>query len=254
MAIDLNGDVGEAFGVYRAGNDEALMPFLTSANIACGFHAGDPQTMDSTVALAARHGVAVGAHPGYADLRGFGRRPMQATPEEVEADVIYQIAALAGFARAHGVELIHVKPHGALYNQAAADPSLAGAIARAVAGFSPELILVGLATSATMREAAEAHNIRFAGEAFADRVYNPDGTLQSRQVEGSVITDADKVAAQAVSIARDGKVKAHDGSEVTLQAETLCLHGDNPDAVQIAQTVRLALRDARIEVRALADP
>ena len=245
MAIDLNGDVGEGF------DDEAFMPLLTSANIACGFHAGNPQTTDRTVALANQHGVAVGAHPGYRDLRGFGRRPMQASPEEVEADVLYQIAALAGFARAHGVELVHVKPHGALYNQAASDPALAGTIARAIAGFSRELILVGLATSLAMREAAEAHNIRFAGEAFADRMYNPDGTLQSRQVAGSVITDAEKVAAQAVNIARDGKATAHDGSEVTLGAETLCLHGDNPDAVRIAQTVRLALREAKIEVRTL---
>ena len=253
MVIDLNGDVGEAFGIYQAGNDEALMPFLTSANIACGFHAGDPQTMDRTVALAKRHGVAVGAHPGYADLRGFGRRPMEASPAEVEADVLYQIASLAGFARAHGTELIHVKAHGALYNQAATDPSLAGAIARAVARFSRELVLVGLATSRTMREAAEAEKVRFAGEAFADRVYNPDGMLQSRKVVGSVITDPGAVAAQAVTIARDDKVKAHDGSEVALHAETLCLHGDHPGAVQIAQAVRQALEDANIEVRALSN-
>jgi UPF0271 protein len=247
MAIDLNGDVGEGF------DDEALMPLLTSANIACGFHAGDPQTMDRTVALAKRHGVAVGAHPGYADLRGFGRRPMQVNPAEIEADVLYQIAALAGFAQARGTELVHVKPHGALYNQAASDPDLAGAIARAVAVFNRELILVGLATSSAMREAAEAQRIRFAGEAFADRVYNPDGTLQSRKVAGSVITDAKAAAAQAVSIARYGKVRAHDGSEVTLSAETLCLHGDNPGAVQNAQAVRQALLDTKIEVRALAD-
>lgn len=252
MPIDLNGDVGESFGIYRAGNDEAIMPFLTSANIACGFHAGDPQTMDRTVALAKQHGVAVGAHPGYPDLRGFGRRPMQASPEDVEADVLYQIAALAGFTRAHGVELLHVKPHGALYNQAASDPALAGAIAKAVARFSRQLVLVGLATSSSMHGAAEAEKIRFAGEAFADRVYNPDGTLQSRKFAGSVITDPKSAAAQAVAIARDGKVKAHDGSEVPLHAETLCLHGDHPGAMQIAQAVRQALADANIEVRALA--
>ncbi|MGH9459714.1 MAG: LamB/YcsF family protein [Vicinamibacteria bacterium] len=246
MVIDLNGDVGEGFG------DEAFLPLLTSANIACGFHAGDPQTMDRTVALAKRHGVAVGAHPGYDDLRGFGRRPVQASPAEIEADVLYQIAALAGFARAHGVELVHVKPHGALYNQAASDPGLASAIARAVAGFSRELVLVGLATSSTMREAAEAQKIRFAGEAFADRIYNPDGTLQSRKIAGSVIGDPKESAAQAVSIARDGKVKSHDGSEVTLSAETLGLHGDNPSAVRNAQAVREALLGARIELRALA--
>lgn len=247
MPIDLNGDVGEGF------DDEAFMPLLTSANIACGFHAGDPHTMDVTVALARRHGVAVGAHPGYRDLSGFGRRPMETGPEEVEADVVYQIAALAGFARAHGVELVHVKAHGALYNQVVSDPGLAGAVARGVARFSRELVLVGLATSSTMREAAKAEQLRFAGEAFADRVYNPDGTLQSRQVAGSVITDAKAAAAQAVTIARDGKVKAHDGSEVSLSAETLCLHGDNPGAVQIAEAVRQALLAAKIDVRALAD-
>ena len=247
MPIDLNGDVGEGF------DDEAFMPLLTSANIACGFHAGDPHTMDVTVALATRHGVAVGAHPGYRDLSGFGRRPMEASPEEVEADVLYQVAALAGFARAHGVELVHVKAHGALYNQAALDPGLAGAIAKAVSGFSRELVLVGLATSSAMREAAEAQGVRFAGEAFADRVYNPDGTLQSRKVAGSVITDAEKVAARAVTIARDGRVTAHDGSDVALRAETLCLHGDNPGAVENAKAVRQALKDAKVEVRALAD-
>jgi UPF0271 protein len=197
--------------------------------------------------------VAVGAHPGYADRGGFGRQPMQASPAEVEADVLYQIGALAGFARAHGVDVVHVKPHGALYHQAASDPRLASAIARAVAGFSRELVLVGLATSTTMRAAAEAQKIRFAGEAFADRVYNSDGTLQSRKIAGSVISDPKESAAQAVSIALDGKVRAHDGSEVTLSAETLCLHGDNPGAVQNAQAVRQALLDAKIEVRVLVD-
>lgn len=246
MPIDLNGDVGEGF------DDEALLPLLTSASIACGFHAGNPQTMDRTVALAKQHGVAIGAHPSYADRENFGRRPMQANPPDVEADVLYQIAALAGFARAHGVELVHVKPHGALYNQAAKDPALAAAVAKAVAGFSRELVLVGLATSSSMREAADAQKIRFAGEAFADRAYNPDGTLQSRKVTGSVMVNAKEVAAQALRIARDGKVIAHDGSEVILRAETLCLHGDNAAAVQNAQAVREALSSSQIEVHALA--
>ena len=163
-----------------------------------------------------------------------------------------KLRRLRGFARAHGVELVHVKAHGALYNQTVSDPGLAGAIARGVARFSRELVLVGLATSSTMREAAKAEQLRFAGEAFADRVYNPDGTLQSRQVAGSVITDAKAVAAQAVTIARDGKVKAHDGSDVSLNAETLCLHGDNPSAVRNAQAVRQALEEAGVELRPLA--
>ena len=253
MHIDLNGDVGEGFGIYRVGNDEELMPLITSANIACGFHAGDPQTLDRTVALARRHGVAVGAHPGYLDLRGFGRRPMQASPAEVEADVLYQVGAVAGFARAHGVELVHVKPHGALYHQAVGDPELARALARGVARFSKELILVGLATSSTLREAAQTEGLRFAGEAFTDRVYNPDGTLQSRRLPGSVITDSSQAAVQAVAIAVQGKVRAHDGSAVTVRAETLCLHGDNPSAVQNARAVRQALLEAGVEVRSLTD-
>jgi UPF0271 protein len=252
MRIDLNCDMGESFGAYEMGADEALMPLVSSANIACGFHAGDPQVLDRTVALAVRHGVAVGAHPGYLDLRGFGRRPIQVSPSEVETDILYQVGAVAAFARAHGSELVHVKAHGALYNQAVGDSDLAAAIARGVARFSQELILVGLATSEPMREAADREGLRFAGEAFADRVYNPDGTLQSRRVAGSVITEPDNAARQAVSIARDGQVLSHDGSAVSLKAETLCLHGDNPSAVRNAQAVRQALLDAGVEVRPLA--
>ena len=184
MQIDLNCDIGEGFGIYQMGADEALMPLISSANIACGFHAGDPQTLDRTIALASQNGVSVGAHPGYLDLRGFGRRPIQATPEEVEADVLYQVGAVAGFARAHGVELVHVKPHGALYNQAVNDDGLSRAIARGVARFSKALIFVGLATSKAMRDAAEAEGLRYAGEAFADRVYNPDGLEKGRRAGG----------------------------------------------------------------------
>lgn len=251
MRMDLNCDMGEGFGAYQAGNDDALMPLISSANIACGFHAGDPLVLDRTVALAAKHQVAVGAHPGYQDLRGFGRRPMNMTPEEIEADVLYQLGALSGFARAHGVALVHVKPHGALYNQAAADSYLACAIARAVARFHPELVFVGLAGSKIMREAAESQGLRFAAEAFADRVYNPDGTLQSRRVAGSVISDPERAARQALSIAKDGVVFAHDGTGVPIKAETLCLHGDNPTAVENAWAVRETLSRAGIEVAPL---
>jgi len=254
MRMDLNCDMGEGFGPYQAGQDDALMPLVSSANIACGFHAGDPLVLERTVALAAQHQVAVGAHPGYPDLRGFGRRPMNMTPEEIEADVLYQIGAVAAFTRAHGVPLVHVKAHGALYNQAAADSYLACAISRAVARFSTELVFVGLAGSPIMREAAEAQGLRFAAEAFADRVYNPDGTLQSRRVSGSVISDPERAARQAVSIAKDGVVFAHDGSRVLIKAETLCLHGDNPTAVENAWAVREALSRAGIEVAPLKRP
>ncbi|HSF14343.1 MAG TPA: 5-oxoprolinase subunit PxpA [Vicinamibacteria bacterium] len=252
MRIDLNCDVGESFGIYRIGaDDDELFEIVTSANVACGFHAGDPQIIDRTIAAAVRHGVAVGAHPSHHDLRGFGRRPVQVNSEEVESDVLYQVGAVLAFARAHGVELVHVKPHGALYNQAVEDEELASAIVRGVARVSRDLIFVGLATSRVMREAAEASGLRYAGEAFADRVYNPDGTLQSRRIEGSVITDPERAAAQAVSIASNRTVRAHDGTTVPLEAETLCLHGDNPKALENSRRVREALERAGVEVKGL---
>lgn len=253
MWIDLNCDMGESFGIYRIGADEdSMMELVSSANVACGFHAGDPQIIDRTVRLAVSHGVAVGAHPSHHDLRGFGRRAVAAAPEEVEADVLYQVSAVQGFARAGGVELVHVKPHGALYNQAVADDELAKAIARGIARAGKRLIFVGLATSSVMRGAAEEQGLRFAGEAFADRVYNPDGTLQSRRIAGSVITDPEAAARQAVSIAAERKVTAHDGTEIALEAETLCLHGDNPAALGNARRVRESLEAAGVEIRGLA--
>jgi UPF0271 protein len=250
--IDLNADVGESFGAWSMGADEALVGCVTSVNIACGFHAGDPRVMDRTLGLAARAGLAIGAHPGHFDLRGFGRRAIAAEPEEVEADVLYQVGALAAFARAHGTRLTHVKPHGALYNQAAVDESLARAIARGVARAGRELFLVGLASSPVMRRAAEAEGLRFAAEAFADRRYNPDGTLQSRRLRGAVIEEPQAAAEQALRIAQRGSVVASDGSEVGLAAETLCLHGDNPHALENARAVRRALQAAGVELRPLA--
>jgi UPF0271 protein len=245
--------MGESFGVYEiGGDDEALMALVSSANVACGFHAGDPRIIDRTVALAAKHKVAVGAHPSHHDLRGFGRREVKASPEEVEADVVYQVGAVLAFARAHGVPLVHVKPHGALYNQAALDSSLARAIARGIRRVSPDLIFVGLATSKAMREAAEGEGLRYAGEAFADRVYNPDGTLQSRKIAGSVIADPGKAAKQAVEIATARRVIAHDGTPVSLEAETLCLHGDNKAALENARAVRRALEEKGIDIRGLS--
>jgi 5-oxoprolinase (ATP-hydrolysing) subunit A len=243
--------VGESFGAYELGADAELLATVTSANIACGFHAGDPMVMDRTVALAARARVAVGAHPGHYDLRGFGRRAIPAEPAEIERDVLYQVGALFAFARAHGAPLTHVKPHGALYNQAAVDESVARAVARGVSRAGRDLILVGLCTTTAMRRAAEAEGLRFAGEAFADRRYNGDGTLQSRRIPGAVITDPAAAAAQALRIAREGAVDVPGGGTVRLCAETLCVHGDNPSAVLNARAVRRALEDAGIEVRAL---
>jgi UPF0271 protein len=252
VRIDLNADMGEAFGVYPLGRDAELLAFVTSANVACGFHAGDPTVMDRTVALAVEAGVAVGAHPGFPDLRGFGRRRIDADPADVERDVLYQVGALQAFARAHGTRVVHVKPHGALYNQAAEEEALAQAVARGVARAGRELALVGLATTGVMRRTAEAEGLRFAAEAFADRRYERDGTLQSRRVPGSVIDEPAAAADQAVRIARDGVVVAVDGTEVRLRADTLCLHGDNPAAVANARAVRQALERAGVEVRALA--
>lgn len=250
--IDLNCDIGESFGHWSIGADEEMMRYITSANVACGFHAGDPLVMDRTIRLAKEHGVQVGAHPGYADLRGFGRRRLDVSPAELEADLIYQIGALEGLARARGIRLSHVKAHGALYNVAEADPQVAATIARAVKRVNPELVLVCLATSQTARAAAEAEGLRVAREAFADRNYNADGTLRSRKEPDAVITDPALAAERAVRMARDGVIVAYDGTEIPVQADTLCIHGDEPTAPVVARAVREALAKAGIEVVGLA--
>lgn len=246
--MDLNADLGESFGAWTLGDDARLVEHLTSANLACGFHAGDFRVMEATVALCREAGVAVGAQPGYPDLLGFGRRPLPFEPDEVESLVRYQIGALEAFCRAAGVEMQHVKPHGALYNQAAADRTLARAIARAVARFSRELALFGLASSEPMAAAAADAGLRFVPEAFADRRYLHDGSLQPRSRAGAVIEDAADAAAQALMIATDGAVVAVDGSRVALRAESICCHGDTPGAVEIAASVRSALAASGVRV------
>lgn len=228
MKIDLNCDMGESFGAYTLGSDEAIFEWITSANIACGMHAGDPLVMQETLRLAAASGAAVGAHPGYPDLQGFGRRAMDLTPQEVEAYTLYQIGALAGFARSAGLELAHVKPHGALYNQAAKDPGLADAIARAVKRLSSGLILVGLAGSLLIESGLSA-GLRVAREGFPDRAYRPDGSLMPRREPGAVLQTEQEVCRQALRLVQDGRV------------DTLCIHGDGPHAVAFARAVRQAL-------------
>jgi UPF0271 protein len=250
--MDLNADLGESFGRWTLGDDERLVAHITSANVACGFHAGDFRVMEATVAMCRRAGVAVGAQPGYPDLLGFGRRPLPFEPDEVESLVRYQIGALEAFCRADGVEMQHVKPHGALYNQAAGDPALAAAIARATARFSRDLALFGLASSEPMASAAADARIRFVPEAFADRRYLGDGTLQPRSEPGSLLTDPAAAAAQAVSIATGGGVEAADGVRVTIRAESICCHGDTPGAVEIAANVRRALEAAGVALSAPA--
>jgi len=247
--IDLNADMGESFGRWSLGADAALLPLVTSANIACGFHAGDPAVMAQTVAAAAAAGVAVGAHPGYPDLAGFGRRHLDMSAAELEAAVLYQIGALAAFTRAAGVALAHVKPHGALYNRAAVDAAVAEPVARAVRRFSADLILIGLAGSALLA-AGEAAGLRVAAEAFADRAYAADGTLRDRRLPGAVLSTPAAAAAQAVAIAQ-GRLHAHDGTPLPLTAATLCIHGDTPDAVAYATAVRAALDAAGVAVRGL---
>ena len=251
MRIDLNSDLGESFGLWPMGQDAALMASITSASIACGFHAGDPGAMRETVALAKVHGVAVGAHPGFPDLVGFGRREMTATPQEVEDLVVYQVAALAGLAATQGVPLQHVKAHGALYNMACRDRALADAIARAVAMIDRRLILFGLPGSELLR-AGEAAGLPVAAEVFADRAYERDGSLASRSKPGSVIDNTDAVVARAVRMVRDRDVVALDGSSISLEARTICLHGDTPDAAGLARAVRAGLEAAGIEVEALS--
>jgi len=246
--IDINCDMGESFGAYKLGRDEEVMKYISSANIACGWHAGDPMVMEQTVRLAKQNGVAVGAHPGYPDLMGFGRRRMGLTLNEIENYILYQIGALYSFTKAHGVLLQHVKVHGALGNLAFVDVEVSEAIARATLRFGKELILV-VYSGTIMVQAAVETAIRFVEEVYADRVYNPDGTLQSRRIAGSVIHDPERAASQALTMVREGYVVAHDGTRVKVKPETLCVHGDTPSALAILQKIRDELKKASISVK-----
>ncbi len=246
-SIDLNCDLGESFGAYTIGADEQVMRSISSANVACGFHGGDPAVMRRTVRLAREAGVAVGAHPGLPDLVGFGRREMRVTPQDVEDMVLYQIGALAAVASAEGVRLQHVKAHGALYNMAVRDRALADAIAGAVRAFDPALIFFVLPGSELQR-AGEALGLRLAPEGFADRAYEPDGSLTPRSRAGSVIHDPDEVVRRAVRMAVDGIVTATDGSGVPLRVATICTHGDTPGAPELTRLLRAGLERKGIAV------
>jgi UPF0271 protein len=250
MRVDLNADVGESFGVYSIGHDEALMKVITSANIAAGFHGGDPTVLRQTVRMAKLHGVAVGAHPSFPDLSGFGRREMHLSPSEVEDLVLYQVAAVAGVAASEGVPLQHVKPHGALFNMAARDRALASAVARAVAAIDRTLILFGPPDSELVR-AGQAAGLRVAAEGFADRAYQGDGSLVPRKTPGAVLTDADEVVKRAVQIARDHTVVAIDGTKVPLEVDTICVHGDTEGADVLAARLRAGLEKAGVRVKSL---
>lgn len=241
--IDLNSDMGESFGVYTLGSDEAVIRFVTSASVACGFHAGDPGVMDRTVRLAAAHGVAVGAHPGFPDRFGFGRRSMDCSPHEIRDDVRYQVGALRAFCDVHGVRLQHVKPHGSLYTLAAADESVLRAVAHAIAGLIPSLLLVMLACgdNERVRRIGREEGVRIVFEAFPDRAYAVGGSLIPRRLPGAVVTDPDVAAERALWMAREGRVKAVDGSWIDLDAQTLCVHGDSSHALELARAIRGAL-------------
>ena len=246
--IDLNADVGESLGPWPMGSDAALIPLVTSVNVACGFHAGDPLTMRRTVRLALDAGVAIGAHPGYPDLVGFGRRAMAMAPDDLEAAVLYQVAALAGIVRAEGGRLVHVKPHGALYHRLAADPAGAGAFARRSPAWTPTCgswHRPGRPPSPQPGPSGCAAWSR----ASSDRAYEADGRLRSRDLPGSLHETPEAAAAQALAIARDAIVTARDGSTVPLRADTLCVHGDTPGAASMAAAIRAALAAAGIEVR-----
>ncbi len=255
MKIDLNCDMGESFGAYKLGLDEEVIKYITSANIACGWHAGDPLVMNKTVQMAVEHGVGIGAHPGYPDLLGFGRRNMDCTPEEIRNYVIYQIGALQAFCKVHGTKLSHVKPHGALYLTAVEREDVARAIAEAILSVDENLIYVALAGAKgeRMRRIGEEVGLRVAYEAFPDRAYTPEGTLVSRRQPGAVIKDPEVVAERALKIAKEGKVIAVDGTEIPLVAQTLCVHGDTPGAVELVKRIRQRLEAEGIEVKPMKE-
>lgn len=248
--VDLNCDMGESFGVYQLGSDMQIMPLVSSANIACGFHAGDPSVMRKTLETAVSQNVAVGAHPGLPDLVGFGRRNMQISAQDVYDMVVYQVGALLGFARTTGIALHHVKPHGALYNMAAKDKALAGAIARAVKDIDPSLVLYGLAGSELIRAGKEV-GLKVASEVFADRTYQADGSLTPRTQPNALLQSDDEAVQQVLTMVTEKRVKAVTGEWVSLDADTICIHGDGVHAFSFATKIRKALLQAGVEIKAM---
>jgi UPF0271 protein len=249
--IDLNCDMGESFGAYTLGLDEEVIKYISSANIACGWHAGDPTVMNRTVRLAAAHGVGIGAHPGYPDLMGFGRRHMDCAASEIRDHVIYQIGALKAFCASNGAMMRHVKPHGALYLAAAEKPETARSVVEAVAGVDPELMCLALAgpKGELMAEACSKAGLQIVREAFPDRAYTREGMLTPRRSPGAVLSDPKEVAARALMIAQEGKIEASDGTFISLDAQTICVHGDNPTAVDLVREIRRLLESEGVAIR-----
>lgn len=249
--IDLNCDLGESFGNYKIGMDEDVIPFISSANIACGFHASDPMVMSKTVSLAKKFGIGIGAHPGFPDLMGFGRRNMSVKPEEAKAYVQYQIGALYAFCKAAGVPMVHVKPHGALYNMAGKDYALAKAICEGILEVNDRLILLALSGS-QMIQAAKDTGLRAASEVFADRAYEDDGSLVARTKPGAMVTDEDEAIRRVVRMAKEGKVTTITGKDISIQADSVCVHGDNGKAMEFVNKIRAALTAEGIRVLPLS--
>ncbi|WP_189723298.1 5-oxoprolinase subunit PxpA [Staphylococcus warneri] len=250
MQIDLNCDLGEAFGNYSFGGDKDILPLITSANIACGFHAGDANVMNETIQLAKRHNIGIGAHPGLPDLQGFGRRKLDMSPEEVYNIVVYQLGALNGFCQIHDVKMNHVKPHGALYQMGAKDKSIASAIAQAVYDFDKTLVFVGLANTLLISEAKKL-GLKTASEVFADRRYEDDGQLVSRKEPYAVISDSDEALNQVVKMVTENKVISKNNKEITLQADTICVHGDGAHALEFVTKIREKLTKEGIDIQSL---
>ncbi|MCA1755847.1 MAG: 5-oxoprolinase subunit PxpA [Bacteroidales bacterium] len=248
ISVDLNADLGEGFGNYRAGNDPLVMKYISSANIACGFHAGDPPVILNTIRLAKEAGVAVGAHPGYPDMQGFGRRTIRMSRDELYAFVLYQTGALKSLAEALGTRLVHVKPHGALYNDAVGNTDIAAAIAEAVYDMDPELLVFGPPNSALENEALQ-RGLRFVIETFADRAYNSDGTLVPRGKKGAVIYDTEEVAERALAMVRENRIPVQGGGSLLVKPDTICIHGDNPAAVAIAERISQTLIENGVVIK-----
>lgn len=250
--VDLNADVGESFGAYTLGNDEEIMKYISSANIACGMHAGDPLVMEKTVRLAKKYGVSIGAHPGYPDLQGFGRRIMQMNPEEIKAYLIYQIGALRAFVNREGLELQHVKVHGALYNLALVNEDIAKAIVEATREIDQNLILYAPFNSQMCKQANNL-KVKVGKEFFADRAYNSNGLLVDRKLKGAVLHDSKLIVGRVLQLIKFGKVQTIEGEEITMEANTICLHGDNPEAINLAKSLGIVLNNEGINIRPLKE-
>jgi 5-oxoprolinase (ATP-hydrolysing) subunit A len=248
--VDLNSDIGESMGIFKLGSDEEIVKFITSANIACGWHAGDPLVMENTIEISKKQSVSIGAHPGFMDIMGFGRRNISVSAEELESYVKYQLGAIIGIAKSKGEKIKHLKPHGSMYNLAAKDASLAKAIARAVYDIDKDIILVGLSNS-EITKAGKATGLRVANEVFADRAYNSDGSLVSRNTLGAIIEDEELAVKRTIEMVKKGFVKSIEGREIEMTADTICVHGDNLQAVNFAKKIRAGLESAGLEITSM---